>query len=256
MIFVDTHTHLYLEQFDNDRELSIQNAINDGVKFFFLPNIDVKSLPLILDLSKKFPNNCFPLIALHPTDVKSDFKTQLAVMEIALKNNKFYGIGETGIDLYWDKTFLVQQKQALDIQCNWALENSLPIIIHSRQSHNEIFDVIKLYKGKSLTGIFHCFSGDYNQAKQIIDFGFLLGIGGPITYKKSTLPEVISKIGIKNIVLETDSPFLPPVPHRGERNESKYVKIIAAKIAEISKSSLDEVAEITTQNALNIFKIK
>ncbi|MEI6346431.1 MAG: TatD family hydrolase [Bacteroidota bacterium] len=254
MIFVDTHTHLYLDAFNEDRTDAVNRAIEAGVNYLLLPNIDIDSLPLVLELSAQFPQNCFPMIALHPTDVKENYKVQLDFLENEIPKHKFYGIGETGIDLYWDKTFFKQQCESLEIHCEWALKNSLPLVIHSRESHKEIMDVIAIYKGKGLTGVFHCFSGDYAQAKEVLDFGFYLGIGGPVTYKKSTLPEVVANVGMNYLLLETDAPFLTPTPHRGKRNESSYVPLIASKIAELLNTTVDAVALITTQNAQNLFK--
>lgn len=255
MIFVDTHTHLYLEQFDEDREQMIQRAIEAGVTKMLLPNIDTDSLPKMLKVAEQFPNNCFPMLALHPTDVKENFKQQLATLEEALNTHSFIAIGETGIDLYWDKTFFKQQCESLEMHCEWAMKHQLPMVVHSRESHKEIMDVLAIYKGKGLTGVFHCFSGDYPQAKEVLDFGFYLGIGGPITYKKSQLPEVVAKTGLNYLLLETDAPFLSPVPHRGKRNESSYIPMIAKKIAEELHTTIEAVALITTDNATNLFKL-
>lgn len=255
MMFVDTHTHLYLEQFDQDRSEVIANAIAAGVEYMMLPNIDTDSLPKLLEVANQFPKNCFPMLALHPTDVKENYKQVLAELEKALTEHKFYGIGETGIDLYWDKTFFKQQCESLEIHCEWALKEHLPLVVHSRESHKEIMDVLSIYKGKGLTGVFHCFSGDYIQAKEVLDFGFYLGIGGPITYKKSLLPEVVSKTGLNYLLLETDAPFLSPVPNRGKRNDSSNIPIIAQSVANTLNLPLEAVALITTQNAIELFKI-
>ena len=255
MIFIDTHTHLYLEEFKDDRAEVLSKAIEAGVKYLLLPNIDVDSLALVLQMTKEYPSNCFPMIALHPTDVKENYKYQIKQMEEALLHHKFIAIGETGIDLYWDKTFFKQQCESLEIHCEWALKHHLPLVVHSRESHKEIMDVLALYKGKGLTGVFHCFSGDYSQAKEVLDFGFYLGIGGTVTYKKSLLPEVVEKVGLNYILLETDAPFLSPVPMRGKRNESSNIPIIAQKIATLLNVPLEAVALITTQNANNLFKL-
>ncbi len=255
MIFIDTHTHLYLEEFKDDRAEVLSKAIEAGVKYLLLPNIDVDSLALVLQMTKEYPSNCFPMIALHPTDVKENYKQQIKQMEEALLHHKFIAIGETGIDLYWDKTFFKQQCESLEIHCEWALKHHLPLVVHSRESHKEIMDVLALYKGKGLTGVFHCFSGDYSQAKEVLDFGFYLGIGGTVTYKKSLLPEVVEKVGLNYILLETDAPFLSPVPMRGKRNESSNIPIIAQKIATLLNAPLEAVALITTQNANNLFKL-
>ena len=257
MIFADTHTHLYLNAFDSDRSESIHRAINTGVKYFFLPNIDTGSINSLMNVCRLFPENCFPLMALHPTDVKENYESELCIIREFIENNHniIKGIGETGIDLYWDKTFLPEQMRSLSVHADWALEFDLPLIIHSRESHDEIFDVLNTYKDSGLKGVFHCFSGNLEQAHQIIDFGFHIGIGGPVTYKNGKLADVIKQISLQNILLETDSPFLPPVPHRGERNESSYIQLIAEKIAEIKGISIQEVAEITTLNALKLFNI-
>lgn len=257
MILADTHTHLYLNAFDSDRKESVQRAMDVGVKYFFLPNIDSSSINSLMNVYRLFPKNCFPLMALHPTDVKENFQSELMIIRNFIDSNIniVKGIGETGIDLYWDKTFLSEQKTSLAIHADWALEFNLPLIIHSRESHNEIFDVLNTYKGRGLKGVFHCFSGTHEQANEIIDFGFFLGIGGPVTYKNGKLAEVIKEIPLQYIMLETDSPFLPPVPHRGERNESSYIPIIAQKMAEIIGVSIEEVAQITTKNALDLFNI-
>jgi TatD DNase family protein len=255
MIFIDTHTHLYLKDFDEDRLAVVARAIEEGVKYLLLPNIDAESLPLVLQMSQEYPSICSPMIALHPTDVKEDFGNQLIRMEEALMNNKFVAIGETGIDLYWDKTFFKQQCESLEIHCEWALKHHLPLVIHSRESHREIMEVLTLYKGKGLEGVFHCFSGDYAQAKEVLDFGFYLGIGGPVTYKKSLLPEVVAKVGLNYLLLETDAPFLSPVPMRGKRNESGNIPVVARKIAELLNTPLEAVALITSQNANNLFKL-
>ena len=258
MVFADTHTHIYLNAFDDDRHQAIQRAFDVGVKYLFVPNIDAQTIPKVLELGKLYPNQVFPLLALHPTDVKSEYLFQISAIERAIHENinLVKGIGESGIDLYWDKTFLKEQKHSLEIHTNWAIQYDLPLIIHARESHEEIFEVLQNFKNKNLKGIFHCFSGDYEQAKQIVDFGFLMGIGGLLTYKKSTLPEVIKKFSLYNFVLETDSPFLPPVPHRGQRNESSYIPIIAKKMAEIFETDISTIANITTQNATTLFNIK
>lgn len=257
MVFADTHTHIYLNAFDDDRHNAIQRAFDAGVKYLFVPNIDDQTVLKVLELAKSYPNQVFPLLALHPTDVKSDYLQQISSIEKALQENinLVKGIGESGIDLYWDKTFLKEQKHSLEIHANWAITYDLPLIIHARESHEEIFDVLQNFKNRNLKGIFHCFSGNYEQAKQIVDFGFLMGIGGPLTYKKSTLPEVIKKFSLEKFVLETDSPFLPPVPHRGQRNESSYIPIIAQKMAEIFETDMPTVANITSQNASSLFNI-
>lgn len=258
MIFADTHTHLYLDAFEDDRSEAIQRAFDVGVKYLFVPNIDAQTAKSVLELAQQFPNQIFPMLALHPTSVKSDYLQQISEIEKVLHehNNLVKGIGETGIDLYWDKTFLKEQQESLEIHAQWAIKAKKPLIIHARESHKEIFEVLHSFKNQNLKGIFHCFSGDYQIAKQIVEMGFLMGIGGPLTYKKSTLPDVVKQFRLEHFVLETDSPFLPPVPHRGKRNESSYIPLIASKMAEIFNTDIEAIAKITTQNAITLFNIK
>ena len=253
MVFTDTHTHLYAAEFDADRDAIIQKAIAEGIERLFLPNIDSSSIDAMLKLTELYPKNCFAMMGLHPCSVNENYEVELKQIEKYLFANKFCAIGEIGIDLFWDETFIEQQKRAFKRQIDWALELNLPIVIHSRKSFEEIFDVLAPYKGKGLRGVFHCFSGSLEQAKRVIDIGFFLGIGGVLTFKNAGLAEVVEKIDISPIVLETDSPYLAPVPHRGKRNESAYISIIAAKLAEIKKCSLTEIAEVTTKNSILLF---
>lgn len=256
MDFIDTHTHIFLEHFNDDREEMINRAIEKGVSKFFLPNIDSSSIDDILKLVEKYPKNCFPIMGLHPTSVKEDVEEELELVKKHLESGKFYGIGETGIDLYWDKTFIKEQEHAFKTQIELAKKYKLPIIIHVRESFDEVFKVVDELNDESLAGIFHCFSGDYSQAEKIIEYGgFKMGIGGVLTFKNSNLGETISKIGLEHLVLETDSPYLAPVPHRGKRNESSYLTLVAQEIADLHNVSLEEVAKITTQNAKEVFKI-
>ena len=255
MSYIDTHTHLFLPEFDTDRDQVIANAKNAGVEKVLLPNVDSGTILPLLDLVDKFPDFCFPMIGLHPTSVKENFEQELEMVESWLKKRKFYAIGEIGIDLYWDKTFLKQQEEVFKYQIKLAKKYDLPIIIHARDSFDEIFNIVEREIDSSLKGIFHAFTGNLEQAKQIIDWGFFIGIGGIVTFKNSHLRDVIKKIDINHLVLETDSPYLAPVPYRGKRNESAYIQIIAQKIAEIKEISLDEVAQITTSNAKKRFKI-
>ncbi len=256
MEYIDTHSHIYLEQFDNDRDIIINKAIDNGINKMVLPNIDKESIELILNLAKKYPCNIYPLIGLHPTHVKEDYKEQLDLLYKYLNKEIFNGIGEVGIDLYWDKTFFNEQKIAFKEQIKWSKEQEMPLIIHSRSSFNEIYEIIKQEQDGNLYGIFHCFSGNCDEAEKIIDLGFHLGIGGVITFKNSGLDIAIKNIDLKNIVLETDSPYLAPTPFRGQRNESSYLNIIANKIAEVKNIDLNKVVEITTNNAKQIFNIK
>lgn len=258
MIFADTHTHLYLEEFNDDRENVVRNAIHNGVTYFFLPNIDSRSIESMMDLPDTFPGHCFPMMGLHPTSVKTNYKEELAIVEKHLSSTEkiFRAIGEIGIDLYWDKTFSQEQYSAFHIQLGWALKYDLPVVIHTRNSFDVAIDIIEKQNDPEIRGIFHCFGGSLKQAEKAISLGFMLGIGGIITYKNSGLHQVVSEIALEHLVLETDAPFLPPVPYRGQRNESAYIPVIAQKIAEIKNIELAEVAEITTNNALKLFNIK
>jgi len=254
--FIDTHTHLFLNQFKDDRFAAVKRAIDAGVTKMFLPNVDKNSIEGLLELSNQFPQNCFPILGVHPTSVNDDYEEVIEYIENLIKLNKIYGIGETGIDLYWDKSTLNKQITAFKSQINLAKKYNLPIIIHARESYKEIFDVLETENDESLTGVFHCFTSNKQDAERILSFkGFKLGIGGVLTYKTSNLAEVLKDIDLKHIVLETDSPFLPPIPHRGKRNESKYIINIADFLANSQNISLEKVAEITTKNALELFKI-
>lgn len=255
MKFIDTHCHLYLEEFGDDLNEVVRRANEVGITKFLLPNIDSASLTAMNQLAEDFPDKMFPMIGLHPTSVKEDYKNELQIVENEIKNGKYIAVGEIGIDLYWDKTFLNFQQEALAFQIELALKYNLPIIIHMRDSYDEIMETLIPFKGRGLKGEFHCFSGNNAQAKSIIDFGFLLGIGGVLTFKNSGLANEIMDIDLKSIILETDAPYLAPVPHRGKRNESSYIPIIAQKLAEMHNCSIEEVAEITTQNALNLFNL-
>ena len=256
MILTDTHTHLYLEDYNDDRDEVINNALNQGVKYLFLPNIDSSSIKDLKELSKTYPDNCFPMMGLHPTSVKENFEQELDIVKEELANNQYFGVGEIGIDLYWDKSFREQQHEAFRQQLILAKHYKIPVSIHTRNSFEEAFSILKEELTGDLKGIFHCFSGNLNDAKKIMDTGFLMGIGGVITFKNSKLGEMVKDIPLEFLVLETDSPFLTPVPYRGRRNQSAYIIYIAEKIAELKGITLEEVAEITTSNSLNLFKIK
>ena len=255
MQFIDTHTHLFLPEFDSDRDQVIANAIENGVDKLLLPNVDSTTIDDLNNLVKKYPNNCFPMIGLHPTSVKDNYLDELKIVETHLKNQEMYAIGEIGIDLYWDKTFLKEQEKAFRYQIDLAKEYKLPIVIHARNSFDEIFKIMNEVSSENLTGVFHAFTGDEKQAEGIVEWGFKIGIGGIVTFKNSGLDKVVHNIDINHIVLETDSPYLPPVPKRGKRNESAYIKYIAEKIAEIKNISLEEVAKITSQNAKQLFRL-
>ena len=255
MILIDTHTHLYLDHFDSDRAEVVQRAIDNDVKFMLLPNIDAESIEPMKQLAGKFPYNLFPMIGLHPTSVKTDYKKELEVIENELKTNSFCAIGETGIDLYWDKTYEEEQKEALRHQIILADTYNLPVVIHSRNALKEIIDVIEDKSLPKVRGVFHCYPGDVATAIKIVNMGYFIGVGGTLTYKKTDLPEVIKAVGLAHIVLETDAPFLPPVPFRGQRNESLYIKYVAEKIAEILNVNLEIVAEKTSNNAISLFSL-
>jgi TatD DNase family protein len=257
MIFADTHTHLYLKEFDHDREKSIEAARDKGVKYFFLPNIDSQHYMAMLCLCVSHPRHFFPMMGLHPTSVKENWEHELEIVTDMLADTelKFWGVGEIGIDLYWDRTYEQQQIKAFSRQLDLAIKYDLPAIIHTRNSFDVAIKVVEEKNNPELKGIFHCFSGTEKQAEKAVSRGFKLGIGGVLTYKNSGLPRVVEMTGLEHLVLETDAPYLPPVPFRGKRNESMYIPIIAAKISEIKKIPLEEVAEVTTTNALTLFKI-
>jgi len=258
MILTDTHTHLYSEEFNQDREQVIKMAINKGVQRFFLPNIDSTSMDGMFALEKLFPENCFPMLGLHPCSVKENYEQELEIVEQWLSKRKFCAVGEIGIDLYWAQTFIREQEIAFRKQVEWAVKYELPIVIHSRNSFDEIYTILKVSpfeKVKPLRGIFHCFTGNLEQAKKAIELGFYLGIGGVLTFKNSGLDKVVEQIDLKHLVLETDAPYLAPVPHRGKRNESSYLVLIAQKLADIKNISIEEVAAVTTENSKLIFGI-
>jgi TatD DNase family protein len=254
MILTDTHTHLYSEQFKDDIDTVIQNCIEKGITRLFLPNIDSTSIDGMMNLGADYPDNCFPMMGIHPTSVGENYKEELAIMKQWLNKQKFCAIGEIGIDLYWDKTFLKQQQEAFRTQINWAKERNLPFVIHCRDAFDEIFEILDELNDDKMRGIFHCFTGTVEQANHIINYGdFKIGIGGVVTFKNSGLDKVIEQIDIKHLVLETDSPYLAPTPYRGKRNESTYLLGIAEKVADIYNISTEDVAEITTANSVSIF---
>lgn len=253
MTFIDTHTHLYDERLTSDLK-QIENAIDAGVLRMYMPNCDSNTIKGMLAIADKYPDNCFPSIGLHPCYVKNDFEIELSIVDEWLKKRKFYAIGEIGLDYYWDTSWKNQQIKAFEYQIELAKSNRLPIIIHSRESTRDCIDIVRAKQNGSLKGIFHCFSGTIEEAQEIADLGFHIGIGGVVTYSKSTLPEVVKEIPLENIVLETDAPYLAPVPNRGKRNESAYLPIIAKKISDLKAIDLEKVAEITTRNANVIFQ--
>lgn len=252
-MFIDTHSHIYLKDFDADVNEIIQKALDNGIKKIMLPNIDSSSVKSMLNLSENYPDICYPMIGLHPASVKENYKDELSLVEKWLETKKFYGLGETGIDLYWDKTYIEEQIDCFSLQIKLAKKYRLPIIIHVRDSFNEVFKVIDSLIDENLTGVFHCFTGDLNQANKILTYGFKLGIGGVLTFKNSNLDSIIKEIDLKHIIMETDSPYLAPVPKRGKRNESSYLLYTAEKLAEIKNMKLEQIADITTKNAYDLF---
>ncbi len=254
MILIDTHTHLYLDTFDPDRERVVTSAIERGVRYMFLPNIDSSSIQPMLSLCDNFPENCFPMMGLHPTSVKDNYKKELETVNKWLTKKKFIAVGEIGIDLYWDKTYVAQQEAAFRFQIQLGIDHDLPLVIHSRDSMDKILDILKDYTDNDICGVFHCFTGTADQAAKIIRMGFYLGIGGVLTFKNSGLSNVLDSIDLQYILLETDAPFLAPVPFRGKRNESAYILLVAEKLAKVKGCSMGDVAKITTDNATTLFK--
>lgn len=251
---VDTHAHLYSGKFDHDRPEMVRRAIAAGVTRMYLPNIDAESIQPMLDLEAAFPDNCFAMMGLHPSHVKPEtWEAELALAEDWLGRRTWAGVGETGIDLYWDKTTLDIQQKSFARHCEWAKDLNRPVIIHSREANREAIEVVRAAQDGRLRGIFHCFSGTLDEAKEMIALGFMLGVGGSLTYPKSTLPEVLREVPLEHIVLETDSPYLPPVPHRGKRNESAYIRLVAEMLSEVKVLPLAEIARKTTDNARRMF---
>ncbi len=253
MPLVDTHCHLYSEEFEADQAAVVQKAIEAGVEKFYLPGIDSTVIPAMLDLEQKFPGKCFAMMGLHPCYVKENFQQELTIVKDWLDKRHFAAVGEIGLDYYWDKTFAAEQVLAFRSQIEWSIDLGLPIVIHTRNAMQQTIEIVKEYAPKGLRGIFHCFSGSYETACEIIDAGFYLGIGGVVTYKNSGLVDVLSKIDLKHLVLETDAPYLTPVPFRGKRNESSYLKYVVEKLAAIKNCPIETVATITTANAEKIF---
>jgi len=253
---IDTHSHIYAEEFDTDRAEAIQRAKDAGITHIILPNVDSETLPQMLSLEFEYPNYCYAAIGLHPTSVKENYDVELALVKSELERRRWIAVGEIGIDLYWDKTFLNQQIKAFQQQIEWALEYNLPVIIHVRESFRETMNALVPYKNSGLKGVFHSFVGSLEEAQEILDFGgFLLGINGIVTFKNSGLAAVVEKIDLKHIILETDSPYLTPAPHRGKRNESAYTLLVAKKLAEVYNCSLEDIDEQATRNALSLFNL-
>ena len=252
MYFIDTHTHIYLPEFDDDRDSMMNKALEANVTTTILPAIDSTTHKVMLDAESTY-SNCYAMMGLHPCSVNQDFKGEIEIARQYLKQRKFVAIGEIGLDFYWDKTFTKEQYEAFRIQVELALEYSLPVVIHSRNATDECIDVVKDYP--EVKGVFHCFSGDLEQAERVIELGFMLGIGGVVTFKNAGLDKVIEKLGLENVVLETDAPYLAPVPYRGKRNEPAYIPLIAEKLASVCKMPVERVAELTTENTRKLFKL-
>jgi TatD DNase family protein len=253
MMLIDTHTHLYSKEFKDDIETVIKKAEQEGVTRFYLPAIDSSVIEAMLQLEKQYQGKCIAMMGLHPCYVKENYEHELKIIENWINKRTFAAIGEIGLDFYWDRSFEAQQYIVFSKQIEWAIQKQMPVVIHSRNSTPECIDLIKEKHDGKLKGIFHCFSGSYELAKKIIDMGFYLGIGGVLTYKNAELAGIINKVGIEHLVLETDAPYLSPVPFRGKRNESSYLKYIAEKLAAIKNITVEEVAAITTANAKKIF---
>ncbi|HRP57597.1 TatD family hydrolase [Agriterribacter sp.] len=254
MTIIDTHCHLYLEEFENDIEQVIANAQHESVQQFYLPNIDSSSIESMLQLEAKYPGVCIPMMGLHPCSVGANYNEELQTVESWLQKRRFAAVGEIGLDFYWDRTFEIQQYEAFRRQTELALQYRLPIVIHTRNAMQQCIDVVAEYAGSGLKGIFHCFGGTLQEAEKITGLGFYLGIGGVLTYKKSGLPAVLDHISLDHLVLETDAPYLAPVPKRGKRNESAYLKYIIAALAGIKNTTPEEIARITSANATFVFQ--
>lgn len=255
MTLTDTHTHLYSEQFDEDRKLVIQRAIDLGISRFFIPAIDSTYINAMLSLEDEYSGHVYLMMGLHPTSVKENYRDELALVKNWLDKRPFYAVGEIGIDLYWDTTYLQQQQDAFKTQIEWAKEKKLPIVIHCRESFNEIFEVLEDVKDDQLFGIFHCFTGSLEQAHRAISFNMKLGIGGVVTFKNGGIDKFLNEIELQHIVLETDSPYLAPTPYRGKRNESSYMINVLDKLVDIYNLTPEEIAKITTQNSKDVFGI-
>ena len=252
MYLVDTHTHIYLPEFDDDRDTIMDRARQAGVEAFYLPAIDSSTHEKMLVVEKTY-EGCHAMMGLHPCSVTPDFLKEIEMIQAYLQQRKFIAIGEIGLDFHWDKTFVQQQYEAFHLQCRLALEYDLPVVIHSRNAVDECIEVIAQHEG--IKGVFHCFSGDVQQGRKIMDLGFMLGIGGVLTFKNSGLDKVIEEVGIDAVILETDAPYLAPVPYRGKRNEPAYTRLVADKLAAITGRTPEEIGELTTRNAGNLFKL-
>lgn len=255
-MFIDTHTHLFSDAFDTDRTEIVQKAIDAGVEICLLPNIDVNTIDAMHQLVEQFPQHCFPMMGLHPGSVDAQWEEKLMHIRTHLFSKKYVAVGEIGMDLYWDKTFIEEQREAFRMQVEWAKELSLPIAIHARDAFQEIYQILDELNDERLTGVFHCFTGTQEDAQKILSYeGFKLGIGGVLTYKNGKVDEALQHVGLEHLILETDAPYLPPVPHRGKRNESAYLLHVAEKLADVYQVTLREIEQQTTINAKALFKI-
>lgn len=254
-MFIDTHAHIYSEQLLMDKDEFLERSLAANVTTVLMPAIDKYTHEAMLDMEGLSPVKCISMMGLHPCSVKDDFEQELQLIEDHLRRRKFVAIGETGLDFYWDLNFKEQQYMAFKQQIEWAIQYDVPIVVHSRSSTRECIDLVTQYTGKGLKGVFHCFGGSREEAEQIMNLGFYLGIGGVLTFKKSGLDEVIRQVGLERVVLETDAPYLAPVPYRGKRNEPAYIPLIAQKLSEVMGVTMDEVAEITTNNAKKLFNL-
>ena len=256
MQLIDTHTHLYTEAFDEDRDLMIQRALDTGITDFFIPAIDSTYTDRMLSLEKQYPDQMHLMTGIHPTHIKENYREELDHVSSLLEQRTFCAIGEIGMDLYWDKTFVKEQQEAFDLQIQWAKKYKLPYIIHCRDAFDEVFEVLDGHNSEDLSGIFHCFTGTLEQAKRVLAYNLKLGIGGVVTFKNAKLDQFLNQIPLSEIVLETDAPYLAPTPYRGKRNESSYIHEVASKVAAIYGLPIATIAEETSKNALEIFKIK
>ena len=254
-MYTDSHTHLYLDAFKDDNKPMIQRALEAGVTRMFLPNIDSHTIEAMFRLADQYPNHCFPMMALHPTSVKEDYLDQMSFIEQHLDDKRIVAIGESGIDLYWDTTFMKEQEVVFRTQIQWAKDRQLPLVIHARDSFHEIFRIMDDEGGEGLKGVFHSFTGSPEELKKALSYNFMIGINGIVTFKNSNLSQVVKELPLDRLLLETESPFLSPVPYRGKRNESSYLVEIAAKVAEIHNLEREKIGEITTHNSLNLFQI-
>ena len=256
MILTDTHTHLYLDDFNDDRHEVVKHAIDEGIQIMMLPNIDSGTIGDMNRLVSEFPENCLPMMGIHPTSIKEDYEKELSLVETELEKGNYFAVGEIGIDLYWDKTFREQQTDAFRWQLKLAKKHKLPVSIHTRDSFTEVYPIVKEELTDDLKGVFHCFLGTTDEAKKIMDIGFFMGIGGVVTFKNAGIAKVVKDIPESFLVFETDSPFLTPVPFRGRRNQSAYIKYIAEKTANIKEIPVEKLAEVTTANAAKLFRLK